>query len=195
MVRVGFVVEGHSEKILVESHAFQEWLESCGINIVSPVVNASGNGKLHSQHMAKHVELLKRLSNPDKIVVLADLDPDQSIRCITERKQFIGSHADLVLVACKAIESWFLADTQAMKRWTGDANFYKDAPENTTGTPWECLKEIGNSTKGRGPGSNKRQFAKMFIGQCNFDVRLAANHQNCHSARYFVDKLKMLRNA
>ena len=47
MVTVGFVVEGASEKRLVESELFKKWLrEDCTLEVVKPVVDAAGNGKM-----------------------------------------------------------------------------------------------------------------------------------------------------
>lgn len=40
MVTVGFVVEGPSDKKLVESELFQTWLrEDCGLDVASPIMN------------------------------------------------------------------------------------------------------------------------------------------------------------
>lgn len=85
------------------------------------------------------------------------------------------------------MESWFLADTEAMRRWTEDQGFYEDRPETLSGMPWDRLKEIGRH-KGRGPG-NKIGFAGKFIRDHKFDVRRAAEHPACPNVRYFVERL------
>ena len=64
---------------------------------------------------------------------------------------------DLIVIARKAMESWFLADTEAMRRWTGDDGFQEYRPETLPGTPWDRLKEIGRHA-GRGPGASKIIF-------------------------------------
>ena len=51
MVRIGFVVEGDTEKIVIESAAFCAWAKSQGIEICSPVVNAEGGGNLLPQNI------------------------------------------------------------------------------------------------------------------------------------------------
>lgn len=189
MVTVGFVVEGDSDEFLPQNKAFRSWLrDNYNIKVVDPVVNAGGNGNMCNRKIKTYVDNLRIQAKPDKVVVLADLDPDSCAPCVEKRKEIIGnSDIDLVVIARKAIESWFLADTTAMRRWSGDDNFYETGPETMVGMPWDRIKEIGRR-KGRGPGS-KVAFAKKFIRDCQFDVRRAANHPNCPSARYFVDRL------
>ncbi len=145
-----------------------------------------------SRLIGTYVSLLKKQTNPDKVVVLADLDPEVCAPCISKRKEIIGSeNIDLVVIARKAMEAWFLADTNAMRRWTNNSEFFEEAPEQTQGMPWERLKQIGIESMGRGPGT-KVSFARKFINTYHFDVSRAAQHPNCMSARYFVDKLRSL---
>ena len=193
MVTVGFVVEGDSDKYLVESELFRKWLrEECNLKVVDKVANAKGN--MCSRYIENQVRLLRQGTNPDKVVVLADLDPDERVPCVQKRKKIIGSQGiDLVLIAKKALESWFLADTEAMRRWLGDDTFGEVAPETLTGMPWDRLKELRDE-KGRGPGKNRRIFARKFIRNHGFDVRRAAQHANCPSANYFVERLCALGN-
>lgn len=193
MVTVGFVVEGASDKKLVESQFFRDWLkQDYQLEVIDPVVDVGGNGNLCSRNIALYVSILKK-HNPDKIVVLADLDPEKCAPCITKRKEIIGSdNIDLVIIARKAMESWFLADTEAMKSWTKQGRFFEEYPEKTPSMPWDRLKEIGLQVIGRGPGSSKIAFADRFIKYHQFSVARAAQHPNCPSARYFVEKLRLL---
>ena len=195
MVTVGFVVEGASEKRLVESELFRKWLrEDCNLEVVDRAVDAAGNGNMCSRNIGDFVQQLRTEENPDKVVVLADLDPEECAPCVQERKRIIGSQGiDLVLIAKKALESWFLADTEAMRRWLGDDTFCEVAPETLTGMPWDRLKELRDE-KGRGPGKNRRIFARKFIREHGFDVRRAALHDQCPSARYFIQRLCALGN-
>ena len=187
---VGFIVEGDSEKILVESEAFQNWLhDHCGLVVANPVVNAGGNGALCSPKISSYVKSLKLQAAPDKIVVLADLDPEECAPCITRRKEIIGMQGvDLIVIANKAPESWFLADNEAMRKWTGDSEFTEENPEKTRQMPWDRLKEIGLD-KGRGPGHSKKLFARKFIRRLGFDICRAARHPGCPSARYFMERV------
>jgi len=190
MVTVGFVVEGYSEAFLVDSTRFRNWLsKECGLQVTGPAVNARGNGQLCVRGIGELVHQLKIQAKPDKVVVLADLDPEECAPCIEERKKIIGSeNIDLVVIARKALESWFLADTAAMRKWTGDRTFNEPRPEDTQEMPWNRLKKIGIS-KGRGPGQSKRRFVKTFLRVHGFDVRRAALHPHCPSAKYFVERI------
>ena len=197
MVTVGFVVEGASEKRLIESELFRKWLrEDCNLAVVDPVVDAAGGGNMCSRNIKPLVKGLKRQANPDKVVVLADLDPDGCVQCVRERKNnIIGSQdidIDLVAIARKALESWFLADTKAMRRWLGDDTFCEVAPETLAGMPWDRLRELRDK-EGKGPGP-KVSFSKKIILDHRFDVRRAAQHDQCPSARYFVERLCALGN-
>ena len=195
MVTVGFVVEGASEKRLVESGLFRKWLrEDCNLEVVDPVVDAAGGGNMCSRNIGTFVKNLRTEANPDKVVVLADLDPEECAPCVQERKKIIGSQdIDLVAIARKAMESWFLADTEAMRRWLGDSTFCEPTPETLAEMPWDRLKELRDE-KGRGPGSNRLVFARKFIRDHGFDVRQAARHAQCPSANYFVKRLCALGN-
>lgn len=42
MVKVGFIVEGESEKLVVESPMFQQWLHDHDCTLVTPVIDAKG---------------------------------------------------------------------------------------------------------------------------------------------------------
>ncbi|HAI67973.1 MAG TPA: hypothetical protein DCM38_00885 [Gammaproteobacteria bacterium] len=194
MVKVGFVVEGVSDKKLIESATFKNWAkQECGLEILDDVVDAGGNRNLCSQKIEIYVQKLMIQAQPDKIVVLADLDPEECVPCITERKKMIGNKdIDLVVIARKAMESWFLADTQAMRRWLEDDHFQLEKPEETDVMPWDYIKKLGtNSPKQRGPGS-KKVFARKFIRDYGFDVCQAAKHPNCPSSQYFIMKLSEL---
>lgn len=191
---VGFIVEGESDKKLIESTAFKQWArQEYQLDILDNVIQVGGNGNMCSRNIAIYVTLLKKQSKPDKIVVLADLDPEKCAPCITKRKEIIGKDdIDLVVIACKAMESWFLADTQAMQHWTKDTSFFEQAPEQTEEMPWERLKEIALAKTGRGTGRCKISFARRFIKTHQFDISRAAQHPNCPSAKYFVEKLSLL---
>lgn len=46
MVRVGFIGEGKTEQIVLESAPFQEWLQQHGMERVGTVIDAGGAGNL-----------------------------------------------------------------------------------------------------------------------------------------------------
>ena len=187
MVNVGFIVEGWTDKIVVESMGFREWLESVGLCLAEPVVVSQGIDAMNSSRLS--ALLRKQSEDVERIVLLADLDPDHRVPCISERKKLIGDcGVDLVVIARKAIESWFLADTEAMRFWTGNVEFYEKCPEATPKTPWERLKEVSD----RGPGRAKPAFVHRFTRQHGFAIDRAAKHPCCPSAQYFVERVAAL---
>ena len=161
MVTVGFVVEGASEKRLVENELFRKWLrEDCNLEVVDPVVDAAGNGNMCSRNIEPFVNNLRTIANPNKVVVLADLDPDTCAPCVQKRKEIIGRQGiDLVVIAKKAMESWFLADTKAMRQWLGDDTFYETHPETLAENALGSAEGTPHP-KGQRAGGNQALFCQ-----------------------------------
>lgn len=93
VVRIGFVVEGASERVVVESRIFRQWLQQNGMNLVDPVVVAGGHGQM-GRTTSGGIGLASLL-----------------------RKQVSNL--------------WFLADTTAMRSWTGDSS-YRRVPRSNS---------------------------------------------------------------
>ena len=190
---LGFIVDGPSDKIVVESDSFSRWLDDRGMRRRDPVVVVGG--QMRGGGIGGLSRLLRKQGGDiDYVVQLTDLDPDASVPCISARRAFVESpEVDLVVVAKKAIESWFLADSVAMRDWTRDRGYFEMEPEKTARMPWERLKEIGVSL-GRGPGS-KVSFSKRIVRRHGFSITGAAAHPKCPSAQYFVERLGALGEA
>ncbi len=193
MVRVGFVVEGYCEKILLESSNFRQWAIQHNISICDPIINACGGGNLCPKNIHSSITDCRILANPEKIMLVTDLECDP---CVTATKARIGNeYIDQILIAQKALEAWFMADTEAMLRWLKNEDFQGEPkPENTADMPWYRLKEIAREhhKDKRGPGTKKIRFAKSMINKFGFSIERAANHPNCPSAKYFLEKLQKL---
>ena len=187
MVKIGFIVEGDCEKILIESAGFQEWAKQQNIEICKPIINAKGNGNLLPSHIDVFVEQISR-TNPTVIVILTDLEDAASPETVKAR---IGTtHTNFVFIAIKALEAWFLADSQALKNWLKTSHI-EAYPENTQGLPWDRVKEIAKQYERRGPGS-KVTFAKHMVTKNSFSIARAAAHGACSSAKEFHDTLIQL---
>lgn len=104
MVNVGFVVEGDSDVYLPQSPAFRAWVRSdLGIEVLDPVVNVGGNGNLCSRKVGDFVESLRIQARPEKIVILADLDPDACAPCIEQRKRLMSAgKVDAIIITPKS---------------------------------------------------------------------------------------------
>lgn len=194
LVKVGFVVEGDCEKLLIESKQFRAWANQQQLYICDPVINAKGGGNLCAKNLAPFVKLCQQKAKPDKIVILTDLECNP---CATETKKRIGQEQiDLICVAKKALESWYLADITALRlAFEKDDLNEIEQPELETETimPWDYLKSLAKQHQIRGPGSNKIAFTKRMLEHHQFDISRAAIHPNCPSARYFLDKLIKLK--
>ncbi len=190
MVKVGFIVEGDSEKVLIESAGFRKWASGQGLGICSPVINAKGGGNLLPHHIKPMLAQIER-SQPDHIVILTDLEDAANVEAVKAR--ITTEHTNLIFIAIKALEAWFLADTDAMRRWLNASEFFEPAPEQTLGMPWDRLKEVAKAHGSRGPGSNKVIFAKKMCGVAlQYELERAAAHPACPSAKVFRDGLVAL---
>lgn len=192
-MRVGFIVEGDTEKLLVESSCFRDWMYGdLGLEVVDPILNVTSIDNLRPHRLSLELPAFAKEARPDKIVVLSDLDPSDVVPCITSRKLLIlKDGVDLVLIARTSVESWFLADTEAMRNCTGSREFFEAMPESYEKS-WDRLKSVLVSETGRGPGASKPKFAQKFIQQHGFDLSRAAAHPACPSAAYAVARLKSL---
>jgi len=184
MVKLGFIGEGAVEKIILESVVFQELLCSLKIDFVKEVVDATGNGNLLPQNIEGYTKTLKD-KGATTIVILTDLDEDQ---CITLTKNRINPSAEyLIIVTIKQIEAWFLADDQAMKNLLSDQNFMIENPE-VIKNPFQEIRRLRYEKIGRGIPT-KVILAKQMISKFGFSIQRAAEHPNCSSAKYFLQKI------
>ncbi|KPA97974.1 hypothetical protein [Pseudomonas asplenii] len=122
MVKAGFIVEGASERIVVESQSFRTLLQSCGYELVTPVVDANGAGNLLPHNIEAFVDRLDE-AGAQEIFILTNLEDEAHVQTVRDRV----SHQRIrfAFVAVKALEAWFLADTQAMNAWLKTDDFLK----------------------------------------------------------------------
>ncbi len=184
MVKIGFIVEGATEKIILDSEGFRSFLVKNKIAFVPNVIDATGNGNL----LPKNIDpFISRLIDQDATVifVLTDLDEDL---CITRTKQRLELPVNHVaIVSVKQIESWFLADSEAMGRFLSSPDFFFDNPESVN-NPFAEIERLGLVYNGRGL-KYKKVLANKIVHKSGFSIERAANHPNCPSAKYFLAKL------
>jgi hypothetical protein len=65
-----------------------------------------------------------------------------------------------------------------------------DKPELTDDMPFDTFKSLLIEHMGRGSGDKVRLAKK--VSKQGFDIENAANHPECQSARYFLDKIEGL---
>lgn len=184
MVKVGFIVEGSYEKIIIESEAFKNFLHRNGFELVEPVVDAKGAGNLLPRNIEPFIGVLEA-NGAERLYILTDSD-GLPVEDVKERI----NHAKITayFIAVKAIEAWFLADTQAMRKFLDIRDFTgEDFPEETPELPWERIKEIVEETGSvKRRGKNKVAFARKMITDWGFSIENAATHPNCPSAKCVV---------
>ena len=185
MVKVGFICEGKTERKIIESDNFQDYLYQIGIECIKPVFDAKGAGNLLPENLSEVLASLKA-KDAQKIIILTDLDEDA---CVTVTKNRVTVDENrVVIVAVKKIESWFLADSETLTVLLKQ-NFHFDKPEEEN-IPFNTLKEIFINRQARGIGVKDIFSARML--KYGFSVQNAASHPNCPSARYFLNKLQEL---
>jgi hypothetical protein len=187
MVKIGFIVEGDTEKIIFESDSFQSFLKSLNLECVG-VFNAGGRGNLQNPNptISSFFEILKDRS-ATRVFVVADLEDKPCISKAKEDLHIYNTETQTNIVAVKAIESWFLADSNALSQVLKSKVIIKE-PEVTPGLPFEQINSLCIQHTGRGAG-NKKVFAKKILKH-GFLIQHAASHPDCRSAHYFLNKLK-----
>jgi hypothetical protein len=186
MIKVGFICEGYTEKILLESPAFKAILANLNIE-TAQIINAEGCENLLPKNIQAHVTILED-EGAQILFILTDLD---NAACISHTKNRVSARPnDIVIVACKKIEAWFLAGSSTMSQLLKTPNFKFDNPEEEK-EPFETINQLLIDRTGRGVGrrSGKTTLANRMI-QLGFDLSDAAAHPNCPSAKYFLIKLK-----
>lgn len=186
MVKIGFIVEGGTERIVLKSAAFAQWTRHHGIEICGDVLDAGGGGNLLPNNIKPLIRQLSQLQ-PDHIVILADLENEASTEAVKQR--ISNEDTKLIFISVKALEAWFLADSDALCKWLKQDGIHEALPEQTPGMPWNRLKELARTHGRPGPGHSKKSFAKHMVSHYGFCISHAARHPACPSAREFHDGL------
>lgn len=190
MVKAGFIGEGKAEEMILTSNPFSLLLKKNNIENVG-VFNAGGEGdfKVESDKIISFFNIFSDRS-ADIVFLLTDLEEDP---CITETKNRIFKFCEkrqIEIIAVKAIESWFLADSESLSQIFRKKYFFKK-PEITVEKPFTVIKDefVKNTKRGI---SKIRLVSKML--NHGFTIENAAKHDNCDSAKYFINKLKEIPN-
>ncbi len=194
MKKIGFICEGKSDRLILESTLFSKLLSKLNLQSVL-VKNVEGNGNLLPDFMDEHLSQMKDYK-AEFVLILTDLDEDQ---CITKTKERINPHSYLskfvfIVLSVKSIESWFLADSETMSS-IFRKNFHFPLPEKTEGKPFDIIKAAlkNNMENSRGVGS-KSILASLMLKH-GFSIENASRHPNCPSATYFLSKLQEISSS
>lgn len=189
MVKVGFLVEGDTEKKIILSDNFKAYCQSQNIEILPSILPAKGQrGKDIFKNKEKIEAFIKILKDngAEYVFVIRDLE---DLTCVIEARNEIVSDEVSKIIVVKTIESWFLADTQAISSYFEQESYFHDSPESIE-KPFDYLKQQSIEIKKRGI-SDKLIFAGIMLKN-GFAIENAAKHPNCPSAKYFIKKLESL---
>lgn len=185
--KVAFIVEGGTEKILLESHQFSVWLASMGLELIKPIVDASGGGNLLPKNVGDMIETLKD-KQADHIFILTDLERDPAISKVKERLK--NPEIKDCFITVLATESWFLACTEALSGWLGKEHYVDDPENRQAEKPFDRLKVLNLEHNNRGC-SNKKILARQML-KFGFSFEGVLKHPNCVSMKYIERVLRGL---
>ena len=177
MVKVGFIVEGGCERIVLRSAAFRNYLVKLGLEQVGDVIDMDGKGNLKqsSQRMQNQVQTLRN-RGADWILVLRDLDEPESAEAIDKVNAEMYQATDVIsCLAIQEIEAWFLADSGTLSKWF-NATISCEFPQSIE-KPSGYLSDLKLAHQGRGIG-DKKGFTSKLINN-GFTIQRAAEHPNC----------------
>lgn len=193
MVKIGFIVEGETEEyILKHSNTLHQYLFDLGYDLnQDAVISIGGKSKFKNiEIMEQKINSLKILK-VEKIFILLDSDDElpksvsDSLMNLYSKQNPDGNYfindIEFIFVAVKEVENWYLADSEAMRKWLSDDSFKEDDPESID-KAWDYLKTISQNNR----GASKPLFAKKML-KLGFAIENSAKHPNCSSAKEFID--------
>ena len=187
MVKLGFIVEGDAEKIILDSEPAKQLFSKNNISIVGIfAAEGEGNFKVESERIKRFVQVLND-RKADQIIIWTDLENDPCITFTLESIHKFDERKQINLISVKALESWFLADSKTLSKIFGQEAYY-DNPEELVTDPFMEIKNLFMKYTGRGISKSKNRLAHKMIRN-GFSIQNAARHPKCRSARYFIDKL------
>lgn len=187
MVKVGFIVEGDSEMVFMKRNtAFHQLLQYLNIEIVA-LVDGKG-GQLLNPRLLNGLKGICKDAGAEHIFILTDLDEEDSFE--QKKLKLDGENVTSIVIAKRSFEAWFLADTNVIRIILGNPDYYCESPEDIN-TPFEEIKRLAILFReGKGYGSKPLLAGRM--NSHGFNIEKAAQHPNCPSAKYFINKLQEL---
>ena len=188
MSSIGFIGEGETEFFYLNSQGFKDLISNLGFEFVG-ARNALGRGNLEKNNGIVD-SLIKDLLNIGAGLIFIITDKE-AFPCISVAKSsiFAFNAKQQIIIISKAFEAWLLADTVTLNKILNIKLSYI-FPENTVQMPFDEINELFNNF-GIPKVRSKVKLINRFITH-DFTVENAATHQNCQSAKYFIQKLESL---
>jgi hypothetical protein len=172
-VCIGIVVEGDTERRLFEK--YRSWFQTRGLEV--KVVQANGRPRL-IQEARSHLAVM-RLKRCEYTFFLLDQDDDQCPPAVAALLQEVRREPDaIVCVVARELEAWFLADTHAILKATGQR--FTGIPTDEIDRPAERLKELLYRSKHH-KFLTKMEMMRAICPHFDFD---RAAQGNCSAGRF-----------
>ncbi|MVM32583.1 hypothetical protein GO755_21260 [Spirosoma sp. HMF4905] len=189
MVKLGIICEGETEPIILDTPEFRIFVAQYDIELVA-VTQVGGKKEYGVERIDKHRKILLD-KGVERIIVLIDLDNDS---CITFTKQELIQYPDqIVVVAVKEFENWYLADSLALSQFVGVPVNIPD-PEMDQ-DPITTIINLGLEARRFKRYRKSKVLLAKDMHRHGFTIEKAAQHPNCPSAHYFLTKLQTLASA
>lgn len=186
VTKLAFIGEGDTDVMVIKSQKFQKILEDHGFDFVG-ARDAGGRGNLEKDNGIVDSLVKDLLKNgAEKIMIITDLE---TYPCISAAKDsiFTFSLRQEIIIISKALEAWFLADSNTLSKILRNERSYI-LPEKTINTPFDEIAQLFIEVRLK-PVKSKVRLTNRFIHH-GFDLMNASNHPNCNSSRYLIRKLK-----
>ncbi len=188
MVKIGFICEGKSDKVILKSEKFRQFLKSIGLENSDELITFVGSeGDLIPE---KRTAYRKKLEDKgaEKIFILRDFDQNNYFSEL--KSSLLKKDNEEIIFPVKQIESWFLADNETLSDLF-KTTFHFNYPEKED-NPFQTIKNLSIQHRNKGFGS-ELLMARCMIN-AGYDIINSANHPNCNSAKYFIKKLQALNS-
>ncbi|WP_255037378.1 hypothetical protein [Lacihabitans soyangensis] len=161
---------------------FNDFLKANNLEAIPTLFPVKGNmGKDVFKNIDKINSLIDILKEKgaEHIFVIRDLE---DLECVVLARNEINSDSVQKIIVEKTMESWFLADSEALQKVFSADDIKVEFPEKIE-NPFNALKQISKEKENRGI-SDKLIFAARMLSN-GFSIENAAKHPNCDSAKYW----------
>lgn len=176
-LKIGFICEGESDEIILQSPQFISFLEKINLELVY-IQPIGGKKQMEDGRIEPYYRKVLDYG-AEKVIVLKDGDKD-----CRDSKQKVGEFDNMIVsIAVREVENWYLADFTLLSKL--NSSFELSEPPETISKPENFINNVRSKTfKGSKPA-----LAKSVV-RSGFSIENAA--KNSESAKYFIKKLESL---
>ncbi len=183
MVRIGFIYDGETERVILNSKMFKDFLGKYNFEL-------AGMRKYVGGKIARDTNMLIERNKAEKVIIIKDLEQladEEALLKELKKKEDLPDSNILVVVVKRMIEAWFLADNETVGKILRKNVKPFNNPENEINPHKTLQNKLGKQYQDLG----KPAIAKLFIRH-GFTIENAAKHNQCHSAKEFIKTIENL---